>query len=145
MTAPAAPWLPLHRGGRMEYLDLMECRRLLASVSVGRLGYTAATGPRIFPMNFTPVRDALFLRTAPDGEVARWAAGQEVCFEVDHVDELLRAGWSVLVTGLLEEPSPPVIASLDVGDLPAPWPEGFRSVLLELPLTRVTGRRVHPA
>ena len=144
MTAPAVPWLPLHRGGRMEYLDLRECRRLLAGVPVGRLGYTAATGPRIFPMNFELVRDALFLRTAADGEVARWAVGQEVCFEVDRVDEFLRAGWSVLVTGLLEEPSPAVIASLDVGDLPAPWPEGFRSVLLELPLTRVTGRRVHP-
>ena len=129
----------------MEYLDLMECRRLLASVPVGRLGYTAVTGPRIFPMNFTLVRDSLFLRTAPDGEVARWAAGQEVCFEVDHVDTFLRAGWSVLVTGLLEEPSPAVITALDVGDLPAPWPEGFKSVLLELPMTRVTGRRVHPA
>ncbi len=145
MTAFAAPWLPLHRGGRMEYLDLMECRRLLGSVPVGRLGYTAATGPRILPMNFELVRDSLFLRTAADGEVARWALGQEVCFEVDHVDDYLRAGWSVLVAGLLEEPSPAVIGSLDVGDLPVPWPGGVKSVLLELPLTRVTGRRVHPA
>ena len=145
MSAPSAPWLPLHRGGRMEYLDLMECRRLLASVSVGRLGYTAATGPRIVPMNFELVRDALFLRTSADSEVARWALGQEVCFEADHIDDFLRAGWSVLVTGLLEEPSPAVMASLDVVDLPVPWPGGVKSVLLELPLTRVTGRRVNPS
>jgi hypothetical protein len=146
MTAPpAVPWLPLERGGRMEHLDLMEGRRLLASVSVGRLGYTAATGPQIVPMNFELVHDALFLRTTPDGEVARWALGREVCFEVDHVDDFLRAGWSVLVVGVLEEPPPNVIRSLDVGDMPAPWPGGVKSLLAELPLTRVTGRRVHPS
>lgn len=145
MSAATAPWLPLPRGGRVEYLDLTECRRLLASASVGRLGFTAAGSPRIVPMNFELVREALFLRTTPDGEVARWALDHEVCFEVDHIDDFLQAGWSVLVTGHLEQPSPAVIGSLDVRDLPAPWPGGIKSLLVELPMTRVTGRRVHPS
>jgi nitroimidazol reductase NimA-like FMN-containing flavoprotein (pyridoxamine 5'-phosphate oxidase superfamily) len=129
----------------MEHLDITECRQLLAGVAVGRLGYTAATGPRILPMNFVLVRDALFMRTIPDCEVARWALGDEVCFEVDHVDDFLRAGWGVLVTGRLEEPSSDLIRSLDMGGMPLPWPSGLRSLLMALPLTRVTGRRVHPS
>jgi len=112
---------------------------------VGRLGYTTNIGPRIVPMNFRLVRDALFLRTAPDGEVARWGLGHDACFEVDYVDNLTQAGWSVLVMGRLEEPSPAIARSLDVQDIPAPWPDGFKSLLATVPLTRVTGRRVHAA
>ena len=126
MSAVAAPWFSLHRGGRVETLDALECRRLLAIASVGRLGYTVDSGPRIVPMNFSLVRDALFLRTAPDGEVGRWGLGRQACFEVDHVDDFLQAGWSVLVIGRLEEPSPAIASSLDVQDIPAPWPDGFK-------------------
>ena len=122
MSAAAMPWFPMHRGGRVETLDVLECRRLLASAPVGRLGYTTRNGPRIVPMNFSLVRDALFLRTAPDGEVAQWGLGHEACFEVDYVDNLTQAGWSVLVMGRLEEPSPAIASSLDVQDIPAPWP-----------------------
>ena len=72
MSAVAVPWFPLYRGGRVEILDVLECQRLLASAPVGRLGYTTDSGPRIVPMNFSLVLGALFLRTAPDGEVGRW-------------------------------------------------------------------------
>ena len=106
MSADAVPWFPLHRGGRVEILDVLEGQRPLASAPVGRLGYTTDSGSRIVPMNFSLVHDALFLRTAPDGEVGRWGIGRQVCFEVDHIHDFLQAGWSVLVIGRLEEPSP---------------------------------------
>jgi hypothetical protein len=34
---------------------------------------------------------------------------------------------------------------LDVGQSPEPWPEGRRSLIVQLPLTMMTGRRVHRA
>ena len=144
MTAPTAPWLP-RTGGP----DGAPRRHRVPATAGRRIGWSArlpgCRPPRILPLNFVLVRDALFLRTTPAGEVARWALGDEVCFEVDHVDDFLRVGWSVLVTGRLREPSSDLIRSLDVDDLPPPWPGGVRSLLMEIPLTRVTGRRVHPS
>ena len=49
--APAVWWSLTLRGGRVERLSPPECRRLLGSTSVGRLGYSTANGPRIVPMN----------------------------------------------------------------------------------------------
>jgi hypothetical protein len=34
---------------------------------------------------------------------------------------------------------------LDVAQSPKPWAEGLRALVVQLPLTMMTGRRVHPS
>ena len=78
-------------------------------------------------------------------EAARHVPSHAIGFEVDHLDEYLHTGWSVLVLGnarLLDEAS---LRMLDIRQTPQPWPEGQRSLVMQLPLSKMTGRRVHPA
>ena len=136
-------WFVTQRGGRVERLGPSECRRLLASCAVGRLGYSTMDGPRIVPMNYTVVGERLIFRTTPDTEAGRCAHGAQVAFEVDQIDEFLHAGWSVLVTGEADQITARELRLLDLFQAPDPWPEGERSLFLQLPLATITGRRVH--
>jgi uncharacterized protein len=138
-------WSLLDRGGRLEALDRDECRRLVDSSNIGRLAYCTDSGPRIVPMNYTLVGDRLIFRTGMDTEASGYLINRPVAFEVDQVDEFLQTGWSVLVVGnadLVDEES---LGLLDLRQSPQPWPEGTRSLMVQLPLTTVTGRRVHPS
>ena len=135
----------LDRGGRLEALDRDECRRLLESSNIGRLAYCTDSGPRIVPMNYTLVSERLIFRTGMDAEASGYLINRPVAFEVDQVDEFLQTGWSVLIVGnagLMDEAS---LRLLDLQQSPQPWPEGRRSLVVQLPLTTVTGRRVHPS
>ena len=138
-------WSLTQRGGRLERLSPSEGRRLLGSCAIGRLGYSCADGPRIVPMNYTMVADRLIFRTEPNSEAGRCANGHPVAFEVDQVDEFLHTGWSVLVTGKATEITLGELRMLDLCQSPDPWPEGLRPLFLQLPLAKITGRRVHPA
>ena len=117
----------------------------LDSTNIGRLAYCTDFGPRIVPMNYTVVSDALIFRTGMDTEASGHVIDHPVAFEVDQVDEFLQAGWSVLVVGharLMDEGS---LRLLDLWQSPQSWPEGRRPLVIELPLTTITGRRVHPS
>jgi uncharacterized protein len=152
MTAPAEDhgtaagiwWRLPDRPGAVEELDAPECRRLLASASIGRLGYTGENGPRITPVNFLLDGDAVIFRTGQQSEVARVALGRAVAFEVDQIDEFLHSGWSVLVVGQLREMSFSEVQQLDPSRTPQPWAQGQRTLVCQIPLGKVTGRRVHP-
>jgi uncharacterized protein len=138
-------WSLLDRGGRLEVLDRDECRRLLGSSNIGRLAYCTDSGPRVVPINYTMVSEALVFRTGMDSEASGYLINRPIAFEVDQVDEFLQTGWSVLVVGnagLMDERS---LRLLDLQQSPQPWPEGRRALVVQLPLTTVTGRRVHPA
>ncbi len=145
MTLDNAAWSLLDRGGRLEKLDRDECRRLLGSTNIGRLGYCTDLGPRILPMNYTLVSESVTFRTGIDTEASHQLFDHPIAFEVDQVDEFLQAGWSVLVVGNAQPLDEASLLLLDVGQSPQPWPEGRRSLAVQLPLTMMTGRRVHPA
>jgi hypothetical protein len=70
MTLDNAGWSVLDRGGRLETLDRDECRRLLGSTNIGRLGYCSDLGPRILPMNYTLVSESVTFRTGIDTEAS---------------------------------------------------------------------------
>jgi nitroimidazol reductase NimA-like FMN-containing flavoprotein (pyridoxamine 5'-phosphate oxidase superfamily) len=129
----------------MEELDAQECKELLKTTHLGRLGYSTAEGQRIAPLNFITTDDYLIFRTSAYNEVARFARQRAVAFEVDQIDEFLQAGWSVLVLGIADDVPQDVVTSLELSERPDPWPEGTRSLFLRIALSRVTGRRVHPA
>ena len=145
MTLDNAGWSLLDRGGRLETLDRDECRRLLGSANIGRLGYCSDSGPRILPMNYTLVGESVTFRTGLDTEASHQLFDHPIAFEVDQVDEFLQSGWSVLVIGNAQPLDEASLLLLDVGQSPEPWPEGRRSLVVQLPLTMMSRRRVHPA
>jgi len=135
----------LDQGGHVQELAPPECRRLLESTSVGRLGYCTEQGPRIVPMNYALVGDILTFRTGPNTEASWHAIFQEVAFEVDAIDVVRHTGWSVLVVGKAELLEATSLQMLDLSQMPHPWAGGERSIVAQLSLAHITGRRVDPA
>ena len=142
MTQPTDWQLPM-RPGNLESLGTPECLRLLASRPVGRLAYCGPFGPRIVPLNHTVVAGALLFRTSADSDAAREVPRRWVAFEVDDLDDFLQAGWSVQVQGFAELLPLEALRLLDLPQTPQPWAAGDRSLVVRIPLTNVTGRRVH--
>ncbi|WP_225850452.1 pyridoxamine 5'-phosphate oxidase family protein [Streptomyces sp. HPF1205] len=119
-----------------------ECLRLLSGHGVGRVAVTTDAGPAIVPVNYDVVDEAIVFRTAAAAAPAL-AAGREVAFEVDRIDEALSEGWSVLVLG----PAAEVTDAAEVRDLRArahttPWAGGDREQWLRIRPVRLTGRRI---
>jgi nitroimidazol reductase NimA-like FMN-containing flavoprotein (pyridoxamine 5'-phosphate oxidase superfamily) len=55
-------------------------------------------GPVVLPVNFVFFQESLVIRAA-EGSVIDGHADGPIALEVDHIDEALRPGWSVLVRG----------------------------------------------
>lgn len=126
-------------------LGLDECRALLSTHGVGRIAVSTPDGPAVVPVNYEVVDDAIAFRTAPDSVPAR-AVGSEVAFEVDHVDEPMSQGWSVLAVGsarVVTEPD--AVRKLVASAHTKPWPGGEREMWVSIEPTRLTGRRISPA
>ncbi|WP_405577335.1 pyridoxamine 5'-phosphate oxidase family protein [Streptomyces sp. NBC_01092] len=68
-----------------------ECRALLSTHGVGRIAGPTVTGPVIGPVNCSVVGDAIVFRTA-SGTTPSQAAGCQVAFEVDRIDEAFAQG-----------------------------------------------------
>lgn len=82
----------------LEVLSHDTCLGLLATAHVGRIGLMVDGRPEILPVNYAQDGDTVLFRTA-EGSVLTQVSLSEVAFEVDHFDEEMRAGWSVLVQG----------------------------------------------
>ncbi|MFD8463207.1 helix-turn-helix domain-containing protein [Streptomyces antimycoticus] len=127
---------------RLLELDLTECRARLATHGVGRISVSTSRGPVILPVNYSMIDDAVVFRTAPDTATAA-AGGTEVAFEVDHLDEALSQGWSVLVVGRAQQVTEPAaVRELADKAFTTPWPGGSRDLWLRLEPTSITGRRI---
>jgi hypothetical protein len=81
-------------------LDEAVCRRLLASVPIGRLGYTEAALPRILPVHFTVRGDDVVIGSLNGAKVRSAIRGDVVAFEADSFDPVLHEGWCVNVVGV---------------------------------------------
>ena len=125
------PWT----GGRLVELDEAECWDLLETKAFGRVGYDDGRGPVVVPLNFRTGPGCIRIRTSPHSALGLHVKDRRVAFEVDHVDEDQRTGWSVLVRGQ---------ASLaDVGlDGPVAWAGGNRPLVVEIDADQVSGRRI---
>jgi len=127
-----------------EFVELTpeECRALLASHGVGRVAVSTPHGPAIVPVNYSVVDGAIVFRTT-HGATPALAAGSEVAFEVDHLDEALSQGWSVLVVGHAEHVTDPGAARRLSGlARSAPWAGGDRELWVRISPERLTGRRI---
>ncbi|MFE2747065.1 helix-turn-helix domain-containing protein [Streptomyces scopuliridis] len=123
-------------------LSTEESRALLSTHGVGRVAVTRDGGPAIFPVNYTVDGDLVAYRTAPDAAPAA-AAGHEVAFEVDHIDEAFSQGWSVLVVGAAQPVTDPerVLRLEELAHTTA-WAGGDCGLWIVISPTRITGRRI---
>ena len=137
-------WPDASSGGKLVELDRAESYELLSAKKIGRLGFLAADGPVVLPMNYVLSGDHIIVRTVAFGVVARSAIDQKVAFEVDDVDDFLEAGWSVLVRGAGTFLSDDQLERLKSDASPNPWAEGPRTLFFSIACDQVSGRRLLP-
>ena len=83
----------------MRALTEMECRRLLKTVAVGRLGLTERALPVIVPVPFTVCGDDEVIVHATSAVGAGIGGGTIVAFEADEWDPRHGRGWTVSAVG----------------------------------------------
>jgi hypothetical protein len=130
--------------GHPELVELSteECRTRLSTHGVGRLAVSTPAGPTVVPVNYSVVDDAVIFRTAP-GATPAAAVGNQVAFEVDHVDEALSKGWSVLVRGRAQEVTDPAaVHRLEERAYSGPWAGGTRDLWVRIEPADITGRAI---
>lgn len=125
-----------------EPLSPAQCRGYLGARGVGRLVFTEPRGPVAVPVNYAILHDDIVVRTSGRTSLAARAGHSRVSFEVDHLDEALAEGWSVLVSGQAHVVTTPAeletVRSLGI----EPWAGGERDIYLRVVITDVTGRRI---
>jgi nitroimidazol reductase NimA-like FMN-containing flavoprotein (pyridoxamine 5'-phosphate oxidase superfamily) len=126
----------------LERLNADECQKLVAPGGVGRFVYVGKEGPVAVPVNFRVLDGDIVFRTDSTATVLAASSGNQVSFEVDHLDEALTEGWSVLLTGGAREVVDPEeirqVQSLGI----APWAGGERRTFVRLVPRQATGRRI---
>jgi hypothetical protein len=141
---PPAPW-PAARERVLRKLSPEECFELLEPGGIGRVGFTAAGGIMMLPVNFAVTGKAIIFRTAPDTLLALYADGP-VSFEADRLDEARREGWSVLVHGRARKVTDErEVSRLEDRTYLEPWAGGARDVYIRITPSRISGRRIQPA
>jgi nitroimidazol reductase NimA-like FMN-containing flavoprotein (pyridoxamine 5'-phosphate oxidase superfamily) len=121
-----------------------QCLVHLESAAYGRVVYVTARGPVAVPVNFEFTDGQIVIST--DSNKARaLARAALVGFEVDHVDQNVSEGWSVLVTGSARRvTAPPERMALSSIGLES-WSGGGMHDLVAITPREITGRViVHP-
>jgi transcriptional regulator with XRE-family HTH domain len=120
-----------------------ECMQLVAPGGIGRFLFDEpGRGPVAVPVNFRMDGNDVIFRTTMEGSIADGLHGQPVSFDVDHLDDALGEGWSVLLTGTASVVTDS--AGLDRAKALGiePWAGGDRQTYVRIVVTQVTGRRI---
>jgi nitroimidazol reductase NimA-like FMN-containing flavoprotein (pyridoxamine 5'-phosphate oxidase superfamily) len=125
-------------------LDRRECLRLLGGERVGRVGVTLDALPVILPVTFRLVGEDVVFSSGAGAKLRAATDGAVIAFEVDRVDLVSHAGWSVLVTGIgrvvVDEAEEDRLWSAGVPR----WLPGDGARLVVLGTGLVSGRRLAP-
>jgi transcriptional regulator with XRE-family HTH domain len=126
----------------LETLSQAECRAYLGAQGIGRFVFVNARGPVAVPVNYKMLGDDIVFRTNAWTTLAGRAEQRRVSIEVDHIDEALSEGWSVLASGrahrVTEAAEREQVKALGV----RPWAAGEQETYIRLAPTVVTGRRL---
>jgi transcriptional regulator with XRE-family HTH domain len=118
------------------------CWALLRSAGIGRLVFDTVDGPTALPANFAMKGREIFVRTQEGSAIDQIGSDSLVSLEVDHIDDAMRSGWSVLLRGTADH----LGASTDVGAIFGirldPWAGGGRESWLRLRPTAISGREI---
>lgn len=127
----------------LEILDERECRRLLATGGLGRVGVTIEALPAIFPVNYRVHEDSILFCTSPGTKLSMASNRRIVAFEVEGgIDSMYHHGWSVLVIGTAREVDNPSELKRLERHLPTPWAPGQRRRVVRIDIELISGRRI---
>lgn len=126
----------------LETLEEDECRRLLGTAHVGRVGLVVEGLAYVLPVNFAVAGDLVVFRTAKGSTFDRLARDRILTFEIDHVDPGFHAGWSVMAIGygigLEDKLSADILQALQL----RPWGMGSEPGWIGIRIDELTGRRI---
>ncbi|ORT55756.1 pyridoxamine 5'-phosphate oxidase family protein [Streptomyces sp. CB03238] len=123
-------------------LGLDECRTLLGTHGVGHVAVTTHDGPAILPVDYLITDGEVAFRVGRD-TLPPMTGESQMAFEVDHIDDALCRGWSVLVVGTPHEVTDPdAVRRLDDLAYSTPWSEGQEACWMAVTPARVSGRRI---
>lgn len=132
----------------LQRLTTQECQAHVAAGGIGRFLFDdPSRGPVAVPVNYKMDGDDVIFRTSGSSGVGadiqvNAALAQRVSFDVDHLDDALGEGWSVLLSGTARVVTDPAeldrVKALDI----EPWAGGERDVYVRLVPTEITGRRI---
>jgi transcriptional regulator with XRE-family HTH domain len=126
----------------LETLSLAECRDYLAAGGVGRFLFIADRGPVAIPVNYRMLGDDIIFRTGSATSMPDAARQPRVSFDVDHLDDVLGEGWSVLVSGEARLVSAPTeLTTVEALGI-TPWAGGDRDTYIRIVAREITGRRI---
>ena len=126
-------------------LTSAECRMLIAPGGIGRIAFGTVSGPVVLPVNFTVLGGSIVLQTS-EGSLIEAHGDDRAAFEVDHVDEVLCQGWSVLLLGQAHRVlQPGELRHVREAVVAGPWPDGARDAYVRLVPDQISGRRIIPA
>ena len=129
---------------RRDTLSEIECRQLLGTHTIGRVGVTSGGLPQILPVCYLYDDGVIVFRTGAGTKLRAAANGDVLAFEVDHFDPASGQGWSVLVLGrasiLTTEHEHDGLPTLD-----GPTISGERNHYVRLHCELVTGRVIETA
>jgi transcriptional regulator with XRE-family HTH domain len=119
-----------------------ECRQLIAAGGIGRIAFGTASGPIVLPVNYAMLAGTIVVRTG-EGTAIDGHADEQAAFEIDHIDEALSQGWSVLVRGRAHRVAHPAELQLIRRDADLwPWPGDNRDIYVRIIPDTITGRRI---
>lgn len=124
----------------LERLTRAECRHLLPGATVGRLAVPTPNFPTVEPVSFAVVDGEVVVAARAGSAADAVPPGTVLSFEADVLDNAHRGGWSVAVTGPVED----LDKDLDALVRPelGPWPALAGDRLLVVRSERVTGQRI---
>lgn len=126
----------------LDPLDREGCEALVSPGGVGRVAFHEPRGPIAIPVNFRVLDGDVVFRTAPSAALLQCLDDGPISFEVDHIDEALSEGWSVLFSGQAHVISDPAERQMAMEAGVAPWAGGDRDVYVRIVPDDVTGRRI---
>ncbi len=121
----------------LEELTREECLALLAIHSVGRIAVIGHDNlPFVVPVNYRMTGDTVLFRTDAGTKLDAMQR-HPVAFQLDSIDLLHHAGWSVLIQGVAHEVPAHELDSVHV----EPW-TGPKAHWIQVVPRSITGRRI---
>jgi nitroimidazol reductase NimA-like FMN-containing flavoprotein (pyridoxamine 5'-phosphate oxidase superfamily) len=124
----------------LERLTRAECRALLPDATVGRLAVPTPNFPTVEPVSFAVVDGEVVVAVRAGSAADAVPAGTVLSFEADVLDNARHGGWSVVVSGPVEDLDDDTAPS--VRPLLSPWPVADNDRLLLIRAERITGQRI---
>jgi transcriptional regulator with XRE-family HTH domain len=124
-------------------LSLDQCQALIAPGGVGRVLFVEeGRGPVAIPVNYQMDGNDVVFRTGSGAGIGDGIQQVSVSFDVDHIDEALGEGWSVLLTGTASVVTDPAELERASALRIEPWAGGDRPAYVRLRPRQVTGRAI---